>query len=182
MKFSKVILVLLVLSSIFMIACGGNKPAVPAGPQQAFRPAWWNSPDTADHFYAYGFAERVTGESAETAAIANAQSNAASQIEAHVKTMTENFMSEAGSSSPELLTLTERVTRSVANAKFTGARITQSWVGEPVNGRVTAYVQYAVPVNQVNREYVNNIKSEEALYTRFRAQQAFERMEAAVNQ
>jgi len=184
MKFSKVILVLLVLGTFFLVACGGSKPAAPTGPQQSWRPDWYDAPSTADYNYSYGFAERANDESARTAAMANALQDAAIKVEAHVKTLIENVMEEAGMSlEPEVITVTNNITKAVANAKFSGATQSKSWVGKlkPTDTRSTAFVQYAIPVNQINREFLNSVKHEEAIYARFRGNQAFDRLEAEVN-
>jgi len=176
MRLAKIIFVLLAVC-IFMVACGGKKDKTPPGPEKVYEPSWYGKQDTSEYIYTYGYQEGVSQRAAESSATAMASAAAAQAVQSHVKTMTDDYISEAGVTNPEVLRLTEEVTRRVANATFSGAMVTNR---EPIilpNGRYKVFVQYAIPKDQIGKELVNRIASEEALYNRFKASQAFERLE-----
>ena len=86
-------------------------------------------------------------------------------------------MSEAGIDNPQVLALTEQVVRTTANQRFSGTSISQRQLYQNENGRYQAFVQVAVPKAEINRDFMNRIKNEEALYNEFRASQAFNEMD-----
>ncbi len=176
MKLSTMMILLIVLTGLILSACGGNNAA--KEPKKAFEPAWYGQETENDtYMFTYGNAEKTNRNMAEQAAGANAIAEAAVRIETHVKTMTKNFMSEAGVDNPEVTALTETATKIIANQKFNGATITKRDVYTMENNRYMAFIQYGIPKADVNKSLVDRIKKEEALYNRFRATQSFEELE-----
>jgi hypothetical protein len=119
----------------------------------------------------------VSQAAAYTAAESNAWAEAARHVEAHVQAMARNFESEAGIDNPQVLALTEQVVRTTANQRFSGGQFTQRQLYTNAEGRFVAYVQLGIPRDAVNRDFMNRIRNEEALYTEFRASQAFAEMD-----
>ena len=180
MKVSKIILILLILSALFLVACGGGSKKKPAGPVRAWEPDWYGMPGDATYVFAYGNATFQSRAAAETSARNQALAEAAMQVEVHVQTMTKDFISEAGINNPEVLSMVESVTKTVASQTFSGAFRSRHDVAVLPDGRHHAFVQWAIPKEQINRDFVDRVSREQALYTRFRASQAFEELERSV--
>lgn len=176
MKIFRILIILVAISSLFLIACGGSAPK---GPRKVYQPNWYGSASNPEYVFVYGNSEKVSQQASETGAYSSALAEAANYVEIHVQTMTKNFISEAGIDNPEVLSLTEQVTKTVANQKFSGTQITNRETVILDNGRYKTFVQVAVPKAEINRDLMNRIKNEEALYNRFKASQAFDELERA---
>ncbi len=180
MKNLHLLTVLTVIATLFLVACGGS--AAPKGPVAVFEPDWYGNVTENENFvFTYGNSEKVSQNASESGAHANALAEGAHYVETHVTTMTKNFMSESGYENPEVVALTEQITKIVANTKFQGTQITQRKTYVVENGRYKTFMQVAIPKAAINKELVDRIKKEEALYNRFRASQAFDELERSVN-
>ena len=127
MKAIKVCVLLLVVVSVFMVfGCGGaEKNAGATQPKKVFTPDWYGVNDNPDYIYVYGSAEKLNANISEEAAKGFAYSEAAQYVEASVKTMLKNFISESGVENPEVVALTENVTKVVASTKFSGTQVSK---------------------------------------------------------
>lgn len=182
MKLTKIMVIMLALSGLVFIACGGGSAKQPTGPKEVFSPDWYGVETENDtYLFCYGNGEKVSQNMSEQAAIANGMAEAANRVEAHVKSMTKNFMSESGVDNPEVVALTEQATKVVANQKFNGTTITNRKTYTMENGRYKTFVQVAIPKADVNKATVDRIKKEESLYNRFRASQSFEELDKEIN-
>ena len=181
MKVSKIILILLIVSALCLVACGGGSKKKPSGPARAWEPDWYGVPGDANYVFAYGNATFQSRAAAETSARNQALGEAAMSVEVHVQAMTKDFISEAGVNNPEILSMVESVTKTVANQTFAGAFRSRHEVAVLPDGRHHAFVQWAIPKEQINRDFVDRIAREQAIYTRFRASQAFDELEKSVN-
>ncbi|MCK9329114.1 MAG: hypothetical protein PHY08_05110 [Candidatus Cloacimonetes bacterium] len=180
MNILRLLTIITLLSSLFLVACGGS--SAPKGPKEVFSPDWYQTvTENETYVFTYGNAEKVSQNASESGAYANAMSEAALYVESHVQTMIKNFISESGEENPEVVSLTENVTKMVANTKFQGAQITQRKTYIVENGKYKTFMQVAIPKDAINKDLVDRIKKEEALYNRFRASQAFEELEKATS-
>ena len=178
MKVLRICLLLVVFSSLLLVACGGKgNGAAPRGMTEVWQPSWYGIQGSPDYVFTYGTAERVSQQAAETSAQSSAYADAARHVEVHVQAMTRDFLSEAGVDNPQVLALTEQVVRTTANQRFSGTTVTQRQMMQNENGRYVAYIQLAIPREAINRDFVNRIRNEEALYNEFRASQAFAEMD-----
>lgn len=180
MKFSRIMLIIVVLASFLFVACGQeNKPT---GPKKVYEPDWYGTQSENDtYLFCYGKADKTNQNMAFSAATANSYAEAANRIEAHVKTMTKNFMSETGVENPEVTALTEQATKVISNQTFNGSTITKRETIELAPNKYQTFVQLAIPKADVNKSLVDKIKKEEALYNRFRASQSFEELDKETN-
>jgi hypothetical protein len=179
MKTVKVILVLVVLCSLFFVACGGKKG--PSGPQQLFSPRWFGVQGDPEFFFGYGEATRQIQRTSHDAAVAQARAEIAMSISSHVQSMTKDFISEAGITEPTLLAMVETVTRITTDQTMAGSQIVEREYYPTADGRVQAFIKVSVPRVQVDRDFMNRVSREEELYTRFRASQAFGELDRALN-
>lgn len=173
----KRIIVLLVIAVFVFAACGkGNG----GGPKKVYYPEWWQQQNNADYVQTYGMATKVSQNSSYDAAYANAMLAAAQYVETYVKGMVKNYEEEAGVENPQVLALTSKVVKAVANAKFNNVMVTKQETIVTDNDRYQTFVRVSVPKEAVNKNLMNQIKNEEALYNQFKASQAFDELESEV--
>jgi len=181
MRLSRICILLIVVTALLLTACGGsNKP--PAGMREVFQPSWYGVQGNPDYVFAYGqSSERTSQQTAFISAESNAQAEAARHVEVHVQSMVREFISEAGTENPQVLSLTEQVVRLTTNHKFSGTQVDQRQIYENQNGRFVAYVRLAIPRSEIDRDFLNRVKNEEALYNEFKASQAFNEMDRVLS-
>ena len=185
MKLHKVMLLLVILAVIVMIAaCSSNKKAE-AKPQGevVYRPSWWASQPEKDYVCTYGQATKVSENASINAARANALQEAAQYVEVLVNGMLKNYEEEAGVKDPLVLALTQNVVKAVSSAKFTGVitgSIETRKVNEPEGIRYKTWIQIKIPKDEINKKLAETIRNEEALYNQFKASQAFQELDKAV--
>lgn len=94
--------------------------------------------------------------------------------------MVKNYEEEAGVNDPQVLALTSKVVKAVANAKFTNVMVTKQETIVNEDNRYQTFVRVSVPKEAVNKNLMNKIKNEEALYNQFKASQAFDELDKEV--
>jgi hypothetical protein len=173
MKFLKIIAVLVVVM-LLVTACGkgGSK-----GVRKLYYPEWWQNQDNAEYVQTYGMATKVSQNSSYDAAYANAMLQAAQYVETYVKGMVKNYEEEAGVENPQNTALVSKVVKAVAKAKFTNVMVTKQETIVTDENRFQTFVRVSVPKEAVNKNLMNKIKNEEALYNQFKASQAFGELE-----
>jgi hypothetical protein len=185
MKLNKMMLLLVLVAVVVMIAsCSSNKKAniKPQG-EEVYRPAWWATQPEQDYVCTYGQATKVSENLSVEAARANALQEAAQYVEVLVNSMLKNYEEEAGVKDPQVLALTQNVVKAVSSAKFTGVlmgKIETRKVNEPDGVRYKTWIQLKIPKDEINRKLANSIRNEEALYNQFKASQAFQELDKAV--
>ncbi len=173
----KRIVVLLLIAIFIFSACGkGNG----GGPKRVYYPDWWQRQDSPEYVQTYGMATKVNQNSSYDAAYANAMLAAAQYVETYVQGMVKNYEEEAGVNDPQVLALTSKVVKAVANAKFSNVMVTKQETIVTDNDRYQTFVRVSVPKEAINKNLVNQIKNEEALYNQFKASQAFDELDSAV--
>jgi hypothetical protein len=173
----KKIIVLLVIAIFVFVACGkGNG----GGPKKVYYPEWWQEQNSPEYVNTYGMATKVSQNSSYDAAYANAMLAAAQYVETYVKGMVKNYEEEAGVNDPQVLALTSKVVKAVANAKFNNVMVTKQETIITDDNRYQTFVRVSVPKEAVNKNLVDQIKNEEALYNQFKASQAFDELESEV--
>jgi len=95
------------------------------GVKKLYYPDWWQKQDNAEYVQTYGMATKVSQNSSYDAAYANAMLQAAQYVETYVKGMVKNYEEEAGVNDPQVLALTSKVVKAVANAKCTNVMVTK---------------------------------------------------------
>lgn len=171
------ILVALVLVGILLAACGGG----PKGPKRVWQPDWYDLQNDAEYVQTYGSAEKVSEKAAYNSAYASAMLQAAQYVESYVQGMVKDYNAEAGVENPQVLASVEQVVKVVSNSKFANTMVTKRETIMTENNRYKTFVRVSIPKEAVNKNLVNQIKNEEALYNQFKASQAFEELEKAVD-
>ncbi len=187
MKLHKMMLFLVLLAVIAMIAsCSSNKQKAPTTKPQGeevYRPAWWATQPETDFVCTYGQATKVSENASMDAARNNALGEAAQYVEVLVNSMMKNYEEEAGVKDPQVLALTQNVVKAVSSAKFKGVlmgKVETRKVNEPEGVRYKTWMQIKIPKDEINRNLADSIRNEEALYNQFKASQAFQELDKAV--
>ena len=178
MKTFKIIAILMI--GILLIAgCSKNKQV--KGHKDVYQPDWYNLQSSPEYVQTYGMATKVNQNSSFDAARANAMLQAAQHVETYVKGMVKNYEEEAGVVDPTVTALTSKVVKEISNAKFTNVLVTKQKTIELDNGRFQTFVRVSIPKETVNKNLMDKIKNEEALYNQFKASQAFDELEKEID-
>lgn len=185
MKLRLLILALLVLSLLFISACGKNKAVGKPDGEIVYRPAWWASQTDPNYVCSYGHGLNVTETSSLNTAKANAMLEAAQYVEVEINGMLKSYEEEAGVYDPQLLALSQKVVKAISSARFSGAitGMTETrQVKEQTGTRFKTWIQVKIPKDEINKNLVNNIRNEEALYNQFKASQAFKELDEEIGE
>lgn len=174
--------IIVICSIIFLVMMlSGCGKGTPSGMKKVYHPDWWQTQDSPDYVQTYGQAEKVAENTSYDAAYANAMLMAAQYVESYVKGMVKNYEEEAGVNDPQVLALTSKVVKVVSNAKFENAMVSKQETVITENKRYKTFVRVSVPKDAINKNMLNKIKNEEALYNQFKASQAFDELEKEVD-
>ncbi len=185
---------MIVLTALVMVNCS-SKPSPapvidapknaknPTGP--ADLPGWFiNSPEEDDTFiYAVGTGESRKMDLAIDKAKQAGKVELSERISANVQSQVKSFTQEAGmSENTQIMEFYQSTSKTVTNNTLNGITVLKRYPYQKSGGTWLAYVQIGLRKDAVNTEVVNVIQNEEALYTEFKASQAFQALEAAVGQ
>ena len=95
--------------------------------------------------------------------------------------MVKNFEQEAGVNNPQVLALTSKVVKVIADTKFTNALVTKQETIITDDNRYKTFVRVSIPKDSINKKLANQIRNEEALYNEFKASQAFQELDKEIN-
>jgi len=173
MKLIKLISFALILV-LLLSACGKGSAG---GVKKVYQPDWWRVQDSPDYVQSYGMDTKVNQNASYNAAYANAMQGASNYVESYVQSMIKNYVEEAGVENPQVLALTSSTAKVISKAKFNGVMVTKQETVITEEGRYKTFVRVSVPKEAVNKNMLNQIKNEEALYNQFKASQSFGELE-----
>lgn len=168
-----------VLSAV--ISAAGCKAPLKSTPETravvSSAPSWYTSPPTSND-YLYG---AVTTESrdmqlAVDKAQAAGRAQIAQQLEIKFGGLTKRFQEETGlGAQSELLDQFSQTYKLVVSQELIGIRAKEQKV-IPGDGVFRAYMLMQLPLGEANKALMTKLAAQQALYTRFRATQAFKDM------
>ncbi len=180
------------LTALVMISCSGapevndmpgrKAAANPKGP--ADLPDWFiNSPEEDDiYIYATGSGDSRKMDIAISKAKQSASVTISERISAHVTSQVKNFTQEAGmDENTQIMEFYQSTSKTVTENTLNGLTILKRYPYQKKDGTWTAYVLAGLKKGAVNTAVVGIIKNEEALYSEFKASQAFKELEASSN-
>jgi len=179
MKRSIIYLVILV-SFLLLNACGSTKEL--AKTETGDIPEWYLTPPTAPD-YVFGTASSTSKDMdlAISKATTEARANIARNIEIKINSMQKKFEEEVGQGeNSELLSQFTQATKTVVSKELNGSQVAQKKLVKDGNNW-RAYVLAKYPIGEAQKAFLNKIKDNTNLYTRFRSTEAFKELENEVN-
>jgi len=173
----KACLVLLVLSVIFAVGCASAPASGGGSSGPANMPPWLNDIAPSDVIWGVGAAKQSSLQMSMETAENNARVSIARQLDAQVKSMFTNYNLDAGPAGNQASTsLQESVSRTLTNAKLSGATPNQRWTAP--DG--TFWVRVEFKKADAKNTMASIIGNEQAAFAQFKAGQAIEMMNAEI--
>lgn len=141
-------------------------------------PDWFVQPPTdAEHLYAAASATSQDLQVALEKGKTLARNDLAQQLSTRMGNLTKQFQEETGlQEDSQLLAQFSAATKSTTHQTLVGARLNQQKL-IPEQKVYRAYVLMSLPIGAANRLLMDKLRDDQALYTRFRATQAFGELE-----
>lgn len=168
------------------MACGrGPKPVTDLTPPASREtinnlPGWYLKPPT-DNNYLFGPATAVSRDVqvAINKAQADGRNALAQGLEVKYGALNKRFVEEVGREGSQLLDQYTQVYKAVVSTTLVGTRARQQ-VLRTEGGLYRAIVLMELPVGEVSKRLLEQLRAQEQLYTRFRATEAFKELDAEV--
>jgi hypothetical protein len=181
MKWLRIALALALVVGV--ISCGGSKKMkTPEGVKMKV-PEWYVSPPRDDNrLIGVASATSLDLQTAVDKAKQDGRAEIARQVDIRITGMSKRFIEETGlNDDAELLGMFTQVSKSVVSDSLTGSRIAKQEMKRYRDG-YRAYVMMEMPIGEANARFVEKIRAQERLYTRFRASEAFEELDQMVDE
>jgi hypothetical protein len=175
---------MLALALVLTVAgCAGSKKKAdyPPNVKKVKAPEWFVHPPKDDNrLLAVSTATSQDLQTAIDKARQDSRLEIARQIDVRMAGLSKRFVEETGlNDDAELLGMFTQVSKSVVSDSLTGSRISKQQLGR--EGKVyRAYVLMEMPIGEANARFVEKIRAQERLYTRFRASEAFDELDREV--
>ena len=109
---------------------------------------------------------------------AAARAPLAQQLGARMANLTQQFQEETGmATDSQLLTQFSSATKAIADETLVGAHVVER-VAQPEGDVYRAYVLMQLPIGRANELLLQQLQNQSAVYTRFRATQAYDELDA----
>lgn len=181
MKWLRIALALALVVGV--IGCAGSKKMkAPEGGKMTV-PEWYVSPPRNDNsLVGVASATSLDLQTAIDKAKQDGRAEIARQVDTRITGMSKRFIEETGlDDDAELLGMFTQVSTSVVSDSLTGSRIAKQEMNRHGDG-YRAYVMMEMPIGEANARFVEKIRAQERLYTRFRASEAFEELDQMVDE
>jgi hypothetical protein len=142
-------------------------------------PGWFTSPPAdEDALYGVGTGESQDLQMATTRAQEAARVQISRNAESKVSALFKQFSEQVGGiEDGEFLQMATDVSKTITSMVTTATSVVEQKV-ENLDGGFRAYALMKMPIGEANAAIVNRIKAQQNLYTRFRASQAYQELEA----
>ncbi len=169
----------LLLLVVTIMACGGTPPSPDEQKLAELDiPDWYTAPPT-DPNYLFEAATATSRDMqlAVDKCKTSARTGLAEQYQVKVQGLKKRFREETGmNEDSELLESFTAVEKSVVSEVMNGTRVKNQKIAVE-NGLYRAYILMEYPIGKANQLLMEKMKSNQNLYTRFRATQAFEELD-----
>jgi hypothetical protein len=168
---------------LIAVGCAGSKKMKAPGGGKLKVPEWYlDVPKGDDRLVGVATATSLDLQTAIDKAKQDGRAEIARQLDVRVTGMSKQFVEETGiNDDAELLGMFTQVSRSVISDSLTGSRIAEQDLSREGTG-YRAYVMMEMPIGEANARFVERIKAQQRLYTRFRASEAFEELDRQVEE
>lgn len=165
--------------SIILISCGGSKSLSETDTGDI--PDWYlNTPTAENYIYEAASATSRDMDLALNKAETEARAKVGRTMEVKINSMQKKFEEEVGEGeNSELLSQFTQATKVIVSTELNGSRVKEKkFVKDGSNWR--SYVLMEYPIGAAQKAFLNKIKENNNLYTRFHASDAMKEMEADV--
>lgn len=172
------------LVALACAGCAGSSAQTAPTTQQtvAAIPTWFAQP-TTDPNYSFGRGT-ATSPDLQTAmdnAVLSARQDLASQMTARIQSVTKRFTEQGGTGQDAaILQQFENTVKATVSEEIVGSRTRQQDT-KPEGTLYRVFVLVEMPFGKAAEALMTKVKANQAMYTRFRASQAFADLEAEVN-
>ena len=177
---TRTIVVVSLVLLLVAAACGEHKQKASTVPKIE-APDWYADPPTDDDRLV-GVAT-ATSQDLQTAIDKAAQDGRveiARQMDVRIAGLSKRFVEETGlNEDAELLGMFTQVSKTVVSDSLSGSRLSRQKLDRE-GGTYRAWVLMEMPIGEANARFLAKIRSQERLYTRFRASEAFEELDREV--
>ena len=143
-------------------------------------PSWFLKPPTDDNYlFAPATAVSRDVQVAINKAQADARNAIAQQLEVKYGSINKRFVEEVGREGSQLLDQYTQVYKAVVSTTLYGSRPRQQQL-RTEGGVYRAIVLMELPVGEMSKRLLEQLRAQEQLYTRFRASEAFKELDAEV--
>jgi len=166
----------IMIISLLMISCGGSKSLSETDTGDI--PEWYlNTPKANNYIYEAASATSRDMDLALNKAETEARAKIGRTLEAKINSMQKKFEEEVGEGeNSELLSQFTQATKVIVSTELNGAQVAEKkFVKDGSNWR--CYVLMKYPIGSAQAAFLNKIKSNNKLYTRFRSTEAMKEME-----
>ena len=158
--------------------CASSKP------QKVERlPTWYETvpKDTESHLYSATMGESRKMDVAIKKAKTQARAELAQKLGTKVQNLEKLFQEEVGADpDTELLEQFTSVTKTITSETLYGTQEEEKEIQNLENGNFRVYMLMTLPIGEANQAMMAKIRANEHLYTRFRASQAFDELDADI--
>jgi hypothetical protein len=163
-----------------MIGCGGSKSLQSAGTGDV--PEWYtNVPQDPNYLFAANTQTSQDMQLATDKATEAARADIARQLQVKIEGLQKRFSEETGTSNDaQLLQMFTQAEKTVVDETLTGSRVKNQKIVKDGN-LWRSYVLVEYPIGAANEALMQQIKSNNQMYTRFRASQAFKELQEEVD-
>ena len=170
------------------LACGGPKgPSDMPGQKQAVNPqtpldvpAWFaNVPEEDDtYIYATGVGDSRRMNIAINKAKQDAMVQLSERVKAKVKSMVKQMTQEAGmDENTQVVDFYQQASTTITNNTFSGITVLKQYPYQKTGGGYRVYMLIGLKKQAFNKALANTIQNEAALYSEWKATQAFKELE-----
>jgi hypothetical protein len=177
------LLTVLAIAGLGTLGCSGKKAARIQPKQEIKAPDWFSQPpQDNDRLIGVATATSLDLQTAIDKARQDGRVEIARQMDVRMKGLSKRFVEETGlDEDAELLGMFTQVSKSVVSDSLTGSRVSKQKL-RPEGGVYRAFVMMEMPIGEANKRFVEKLRAQERLYTRFRATQAFEELDREVQE
>jgi len=162
--------------AVGLAGCGGSEKVS----DEENMPGWFmNPPSSENYVYATQSATSQRMQVALDKASNSARGALATQLETKVEGMTKSFTEEVGDDLRQQYTETQKT---ITSRVLRGTSPKEREVYKQENGTYRAFVLMELPIGEAAKELMSKIEQNDEMYTRFRASEAFEEMNEAVDE
>ena len=176
---SVIITIATVMICVFYLGCAGSKSLTDVSTGRV--PEWYQNPPADDnYFFGVNTQTSTDMQTAFDKAKHGARQEIANQVETQVDGLEKDFMEEVGSGdNTQMLQQFNAASKQVVSTALSGSKVVKQEVVKDY-GSFRAYVLMSYPIGESNKTLMEQIRNNQAMYTRFRSSKAFQELEEEI--